>query len=179
MLFGEQNISYSDITYTDTSAVNFTFASVDAVWIKLISEGFFDGLGSSGGGGGVSRFDNLLDTFTYPGNDGKVPVVDAAQMKLIPTTFYNLKDFIELEDVAISSLIAGKIIGVELVGGIPKVVLRDPPPSPELLANAVGWMDYADAATTITPLTLVANVNKKLTNDTLGAFTNTANAPLS
>ena len=50
VLFGEQNISYSDITYTDASSVNFTFASVDAVWIKLISEGFFDGLGSGGGG---------------------------------------------------------------------------------------------------------------------------------
>ena len=176
VLFGEQNIAYNDITYTDISSVDFTFASVDAVWIKLISEGFFDGLGSSGGGG-VSRFDNLLDTFTYHGNNGKVPVVDASQLKLIPTTFYNFKDFIQLEDVAISSLIAGKIIGVELVGGVPKVVLRDTPPSPELLANAVGWMDYADAGTTTTPLTLVANVNKKLTNDTLGAFTNTANAP--
>lgn len=48
---------------------------------------------------------------------------------------------------------------------------------PNNLANAVGWIDYADAATTTTPLTLVANVNKKLTNDTLGTFTNTANAP--
>ena len=176
-LIKKQSISYADITYIDDSDVSFTFASIDLLWIKLISEGFFNGLATGGGGGGVSRFDLLDDTFSYVGNDGKVPVVDQAQLKLVPTTFYNFNEFIQLEDVAISSLISGKIIAVENVLGTPKIVLKDPPAETMQLANTVGFLDYNDLATHTTPITLVANVDKKLTNDTLGAFTNILYSP--
>jgi len=173
----KQFIQYSQITYKDVSNVEFTFLSVQDVWTKLINEGFFDYLGISGGGGGVTRFDELDDTFSYIGNDGKVPVVNQAENKLDAVTFYNFKDFIQLEDVAIEELIENKIVSVALVSGVPKLVLKDNPADPVQLANVVGWFDYNDLNTHTTPLTLVTNVDKKLTNDTLGIFTDVSNAP--
>lgn len=41
----------------------------------------------------------------------------------------------------------------------------------EALQSAFGYVDLSDAETAITPLTLTANVWRKLTNDTLGPFT--------
>lgn len=43
--------------------------------------------------------------------------------------------------------------------------------------NAVGSLHYTDLVTQTTPIVVVANVEKKLTNDTLGLYTDTANAP--
>jgi len=173
----KQFIQYSQITYKDVSNVEFTFLSVQDVWTKLINEGFFDYLGTSGGGGGVTRFDELDDTFSYIGNDGKVPVVNQAENKLDAVTFYNFKDFIQLEDVAIEELIENKIVSVALVSGVPKLVLKDNPADPVQLANVVGYMVYADEATQITPIAFTTGVYVKITNDTLGAKTNVTNAP--
>lgn len=126
-LFKNQNITYADITVIDTfgGTGSFTFANVQNLWLKLIELNFFAGIGGSGGGSGVTRFDALLDAFQYYGNDGKVPIVDEDQLKLIPTQFYNYNNIIQLDDVAISSLVNGKYLKVELVEGVPKVVLGD------------------------------------------------------
>lgn len=43
--------------------------------------------------------------------------------------------------------------------------------------NAMGTLHYSDLATQTVPLTVVAGVEKKLTNDTLGTYTNIDNAP--
>lgn len=45
------------------------------------------------------------------------------------------------------------------------------------LSNQNGVVDYNDTATATTPITLAANTWTTLTNDGLGAFTNTAYAP--
>jgi hypothetical protein len=47
----------------------------------------------------------------------------------------------------------------------------------EAMQTAFGYVDYADAETLITPLSLTANVWRKLTNDTLGPFTKTSRLP--
>ena len=173
----KQFIQYSQITYKDISDTEFTFLTIQEVWTKLINEGFFDYLGATGGGGGVTRFDELDDTFSYTGNDGKVVVVNQSELKLDPVTFYNFKDFIQLEDVAISELIVDKIVSVASVSGVPKLVLTDAPSDPVQLANVMGYFDYNDLETHTTSLTLVSGVDKKLTNDTLGAFTDISQSP--
>ncbi len=43
--------------------------------------------------------------------------------------------------------------------------------------NAVGSFHYADLATQTTPQAIAANVDEKLLNDALGAYTNVSNAP--
>jgi len=48
---------------------------------------------------------------------------------------------------------------------------------PEELFSSVGYFHYTDTATQTTPLTIVADTNKKLTNDGLGAQTNLTQAP--
>jgi hypothetical protein len=48
---------------------------------------------------------------------------------------------------------------------------------PPSLYASTGYYDYNDLGTTSTPLTLVSGVPKRLTNDTLGAFTNVGEAP--
>ena len=47
----------------------------------------------------------------------------------------------------------------------------------KVFLNAVGSFHYSDEATQTVPLTIVADVPKKLTNDTLGDYTVTSNAP--
>ena len=173
-LFKNQNIAITDITYTDIASNDFTFTTVSQLMTKLIAEEFFKGL-NQGSGNGATRFDALLDTFTYIGNGGKVPVVNASTLKLEPTEFYNVKDFLDLDDVEVSELIDGKILSIANIGGTNKIVLIDAPDTTEQLVNSVGYYDYNDLATSTTPLTLVTNVSKLLTNDTLGTATNTSN----
>ena len=171
-----QNIDYSEITVIDTfgGSGTFTFPNIQAVWTKLIELNFFLGVsGSGGGGGGVTRFDALLDSFTYFGEDGKVPVVDEAQLRLVPTEFYNVKDFVDLSDVGFTTLIAGKVLSVANVGGVPKIVLSDPSSGGGGVSSgnsAVGGFYYADLTTQTTPLSYVSG-ELQLTNDIGGSET--------
>jgi hypothetical protein len=80
----KQNVLYSDITLiTNVTQVP---TSVNNLWTILIAAGFFVGLGSTTGGGGVDRFDDLLDTFEYLGRDGQILVVDEAQLRIVTQT---------------------------------------------------------------------------------------------
>lgn len=165
----KQFIRYDDISYVDDTDILFSFANTAAVWTKLIAEGYFFGVNGSGGGSGAVRFDELLDTFEYVGNDGKVPVVNQSSLSLVPTVFYNFNQFTQLSDVAIDSLIAGKLVSVALVLGVPKIVLSDPQEIPDQLANAVGFFNIADVTTQTTPISYTTGAGVVLTNDNAGA----------
>lgn len=103
----KQNILPTELTVID--GVSTTFTTVDQVWNKLIAIGFFAWI--SGGASGVDRFDELLDTFQYSGKDGQVCVVDEAQLKIKPVTFYNKRFFTELDDTP-NTLVANKMVVV-------------------------------------------------------------------
>lgn len=167
----EQFIYPADVTIIASGT--FTFTTVAQVWDKLIDIDYFAWLGG-GGTGGVDRFDDLLDTFSYTGNAGKAVVVDGSELRLVPITLYNKRLFTELEDTP-NSLVPNKMLVVNPAGTA--VVLQDQPEQPEQLLNSVGYFDYNDLATQTTPLTVVANVALKLTNDTEGANTSTDQNP--
>jgi predicted heme/steroid binding protein len=162
----EQFIYAEDVTII--SGGTFTFTTVAQVWDKLIAIDYFAWLGG-GGTGGVDRFDDLLDTFSYTGNAGKAVVVDNSELKLVPITLYNKRLFTELEDTP-SSLVPNKMLVVNPAGTA--VVLQDQPEAPEVLLNSVGYFDYEDLITQTVPLTATNGVAKKLTNDTEGLNTN-------
>jgi len=84
-LIKEQDVIYYNVTIID-GVTTLVPSSVDDLFIKLDSIEFFDWINGSGGGG-VNRFDDLVDTFDYFGNDGKIPLVDESQLKLIPVDF--------------------------------------------------------------------------------------------
>jgi hypothetical protein len=167
----EQFIYPADVTIV--SGGTFTFTTVAQVWDKLIAIDYFTWLGG-GGTGGVDRFDDLLDTFSYTGNAGKAVVVDNSELKLVPITLYNKRLFTELEDTP-SDLVPNKMLVVNPAGTA--VVLQDQPSGSEEFLNSVGYFDYNDLATQTTPLSAVANVALKLTNDTEGANTSTDQNP--
>jgi len=48
---------------------------------------------------------------------------------------------------------------------------------PDTFFSSFGYFHYADTATTVSPIAVVPDLAKKLTNDTLGAYTNIAQAP--
>jgi hypothetical protein len=75
----KQNILFSNITIITNVTVVPT--SVNDLWNKLIEAGFFDGLGGSGSGT-ATRFDALLDTFTYAGRGGQIIKVNDTQTGL-------------------------------------------------------------------------------------------------
>jgi hypothetical protein len=80
-LIKEQDVIYSNITIIDgvTSVVP---TSVDDLFNELSDIGFFDWINGSGGSGGVNRFDELEDTFSYFGKDGQVVRVNESELKL-------------------------------------------------------------------------------------------------
>lgn len=76
-----QQILYDEVTIVDGGTLPVASSPLD-LRIKLRSVGFWDWLTT--GGSGVDRFDELTDTFTYFGNNGKIPMVNESQQKLIP-----------------------------------------------------------------------------------------------
>lgn len=82
-----QQIQYNEVVIVDGSTLPVATSSLD-LRIKLRSVGFWNWM-NAGSGGGVDRFDELDDTFSYFGNNGKIPIVDESQLKLIP---YSLPD---------------------------------------------------------------------------------------
>jgi hypothetical protein len=167
----EQFIYPADVTIV--SGGTFTFTTVAQVWDKLIAIDYFAWLGG-GSTGGVDRFDDLLDTFSYTGNAGKAVVVDNSELKLVPITLYNKRLFTELEDTP-NSLVPDKMVVVNSTGTA--LIFQDQPEPPAEYLNSVGYFDYNDLATQTTPLNAVANVALKLTNDTEGANTSTDQNP--
>lgn len=167
----EQNVSFADVTVIDTFGAtgSHTFANITELWNKLIELKFFDGL-ATGSGGGSTTFLGLTDTDPYFGNDGKVPIVNLAENKLDYTTFYNFDKFTQLSDVEVATLIDGKIVGVTLIGGIPKLTLIDKPTDGTTYFSAVGGFDYNDLDTQTTPLAYTTG-DLQLTNDALGSNT--------
>jgi hypothetical protein len=164
-----QNILFSEVTIRDTysSTADYIAPNIISFFERLI---IIQYIREDGIGGGASLFTSLSDTFTFFGNDGKVPVVDEAQLKLVPRTFYNFSELTQLNDVEISSLIEGKILGVSSIAGQFKVTLVDKPTDGTTYFSAVGGFDYNDLATQTTPLAYTSG-NLQLTNDALGTYT--------
>lgn len=77
-----QQILYNEVTIVDGATLPVATSPLD-LRIKLRSVGFWDWM-DAGGGSGADRFDDLLDTFEYFGNDGMIPMVDESQLKLVP-----------------------------------------------------------------------------------------------
>lgn len=119
-LIKEQNVPFGNVTIVD-GATSLVPVSVDDLFTKLISVGYFDWINGSGGGGGVDRFDELLDTFNYFGKDGQVPVVDEAQLRLIAKVLPNT-DYLSFFP---SPLVPGQILQVNATGD--GYILVNPP----------------------------------------------------
>ena len=165
----EQNISFADVTLV--AGGTFTFASVDDLWIKLIEVGFFDGLGNGSGGGGVDRFDELLDTFTYFGKSNQAVVVNASETALTSISLFNYSKFVELSDTP-NTLIPNKMVVVNTAGTA--LILVDQPQLQDQFLNSVGYFNYADSGSFIP---FPSNTDVKLNNNTQGINTDLSQSP--
>jgi len=96
----KQNILYSEITIiTGGSHVP---TSIYDLWLSLITAGFFDGLGTAGGGTGAENFTDLLDTFpSYLGRDGQVLVVNESMQRVetIAISLFSAADRVKLDGI--------------------------------------------------------------------------------
>lgn len=79
-LIKEQSVLFGNITIID-GATTLIPSSPDDLFAKLISVNFFDWINGTGSGG-VDRFDELLDTFSYFGKDGQSLRVNESELKL-------------------------------------------------------------------------------------------------
>ena len=170
-IVAKQNIDASEVTVIDTfgNTGSYNFNNVSELRNLLVSINFFRGVGFVSGSG-VNRFDELVDTFKYIGNNKKAVVVDEAEQKLITEIFYNYSKLIELDDVSIKNLIKDKVLGTRLIDGVTKFTLIDKPTDGTTYFSAVGGFDYDDLETKTTPLNYTTG-ELKLTNDTLGTNT--------
>lgn len=89
----EQNVEYSNVTIID-GVTSLVPTSPDDLFTKLHSVGYFDWITATGGSG-VNRFDELVDTFDYFGNDGKSIRVNESELKLEP---FDMPDVSKLDD---------------------------------------------------------------------------------
>ena len=164
----EQNVLFSEITLITSGSA--TFPSVNALWVGLINAGFFDGLGTGGGGTGADRFTELIDTFpSYLGRNGQTLIINESQQRIESVPFYNVQNFVQLADSP-SSLLPNKMITTNADGTA--LIMSEIPTIPDPYLASIGFFDYADLATQTTPISFVTDVDKKLTNDGLGATTN-------
>ena len=164
----EQNVLFSEVTLITSGSA--TFPSINALWVGLINAGFFDGLGTGGGGGGAAEFTELIDTFpSYLGRNGQTLIINESQQKIESVPFYNVQNFVQLAD-APSSLLPNKMITTNANGTA--LIMSEIPTIPDPYLTSIGFFDYADLATQTTPISFVTDVDKKLTNDGLGATTN-------
>lgn len=94
----KQNILYSEITII--TGVSHVPTSINDLWDSLIAAGFFDGVITTGGVT-ATRFDELLDTFTYFGRDGQLLVVNESELKLdtIAMSIFTEADKIKLDGI--------------------------------------------------------------------------------
>lgn len=106
-LIKEQDILFSNVTIVD-GITSLSPISVDDLFTKLISVGYFDWIIGTGGTGGVNRFNELLDTFSYFGKDGQGVRVNESELKLEPYVLPNTSYL----DYFPSNLITGKILVV-------------------------------------------------------------------
>lgn len=94
----KQNILYSEITII--TGVSHVPVSINDLWVSLIAAGFFDGVVDNGGVT-ATRFDELLDTFTYFGRDGQLLIVNESELKLdtIAVSIFTEADRIKLDGI--------------------------------------------------------------------------------
>jgi len=82
-----QQVQYNEVTIVDGATLPVATSPLD-LRIKLRSVGFWDWLTT--GGSGVDAYQDLIDTLPFFGNDGKVPIVNEAQLRLDYATFPNV-----------------------------------------------------------------------------------------
>lgn len=105
-LIKEQNVDFGNITIID-GVTTLIPTSPDDLFTKLISVNFFDWI-TGAGGAGSTTYEGLTDTEPFFGQDGRVPVVNEAQLRL---------DYTDLPDTSMlskfpSTLVANKILQV-------------------------------------------------------------------
>lgn len=135
----KQNVPLSEITIIDAIGTIYNPTTVEQLFGQLTEINYFAWIyGSGGGGTGVNRFNELLDTFGYVGNNGKVGVVNEDLLRLDPVTLYNYRYLTDLEDVSISPLseeMQGKFLSVGVVGGQMRIIIVDAPNVSQQLPN--------------------------------------------
>lgn len=146
----QQNIIYSNITIVD-GVTSLVPTSPDDLFTKLLSVGYFDWISGSGGGG-VDRFDDLQDTFEYFGKDGQIPIVDEAQLRLIP---FVLPDASYLSKFP-TPLVPNKILKVDPTGT--NYILVDPPAGANGYVQAFTYSGGAQEFTLATTANLISVV---------------------
>lgn len=104
----EQNITFGNVTLIDGVTTLPQAVSMDDLILKLESIGFYEWRTSGGGGCGVDRFDELLDTFEYFGKDGQGVRVNESELKLEP---YVLPDTSKLDQFPADGILGKMLIG--------------------------------------------------------------------
>jgi len=151
----KQNILYSEITII--TGVSHVPTSINDLWVSLIDAGFFDWLGTSGGGTGVDRFDELLDTFSYFGRDGQLLVVNESELKLDTVA---VSIFTEADALKLAGIETGAQVNVNADWNVSDpesdaFILNKPP----LNSNVVLAVRFAGAGQTYTlPVGAVATI---------------------
>jgi len=113
-LIKQQNVIYSDITLVNGAVSSVPTSSRD-LFDKLTALGFFDWL-TSGGGSGVDRFINLLDTFgSYLGRANKILAVSADELQITTIDLVIVTSSVQLSDMP-NSITPNKLLIANNIG---------------------------------------------------------------
>jgi len=103
-LIKEQNVLFGNVSLFDGITPISAITSIRDLFDKLTALGFFSWI--TGGGAGVDRFDDLLDTFEYFGKAGQFVVVSDDELQLTTRDITIVEKSTDLSDMpnAISPL---------------------------------------------------------------------------
>jgi len=175
----KQNILYSEITII--TGVSHVPTSIDDLWVSLIAAGFFDGV-VIGGSGTATRFDELLDTFTYFGRDGQLLIVNESELKLdtVAISIFTEEDKLKLDGIESGAQVNVRGDMAQNDPDAPDYIFNKPDPAaaqiPQIMDGicgvtagfAVGQTDYTlpDGLTCINVRNNDGNYSKTTANNT-------------
>ncbi len=113
-LIKQQNVIYSNVTLFDGITPISTPTSVRDLFDKLTALEYFEWIKGLSGGG-VDRFEELLDTFEFFGRAGQFVVVSDDELQLTTIDFTPVVNITDLQDVP-DALIANKFLKVNSAG---------------------------------------------------------------
>lgn len=127
-IFKKQEIVLGDLIIEDNLGTQYTPATIDEVWSRLVEIDFFGWTGS-GGGSSATAFTQLSDTFLYPGRALQGVAVNESETGLTTVPLFNKRFMTELDDVDQEPLIGANVGKRWVVGldgnGEPKTMLAD------------------------------------------------------
>lgn len=146
-IFEKQNVLPTDVTVIDIDDNEYNPTDVEQLKGYLDDIDFFAWQSNyaGGGSGGVDRFDQLNDTFSYPGKQFMFPRVNASEtgLEAIPLLVHDrITQHVDWGGAnPLQAIDNGRRVVQAMVGGVPKLIMADDTANSPTAPNQIVFAD--------------------------------------